>query len=270
MVKKALSVGINNYANPRNNLRGCINDSIMIREMLIKHYGFKRENIQLLMDEKATQSNIIEELENLVVGAQAGDILVFHYSGHGSQVPDINNNEDDGFDEIICPYDMDWNNPFTDDKINEIIKINKEVNLTMIMDCCHSGSVNRGIFNPGVTPIDSKFLPPPTALIPNDTELKQLKKRTFHSQKDNYSILLSGCRDNQSSMDAWIDGDYHGAFTFYLNECLRTNNWKLRMGELHEQLVKTLSFHNYDQRPVLSGPKGIESSIFLDPYSLYK
>lgn len=267
MTKKALSVGINNYADPRNNLRGCVNDSIMIREMLKKHYNFKHENITLLLDDKATQMNIIDKLKELVSGAEVGDIIVFHFSGHGSQVLDINNDENDGLDEIICPYDMDWNNPLTDDIINNIIKIKKGVNFTMILDCCHSGSGNRDFIRPGVVPIESKFLSPPTALIPNSAELERLKIRTFHTPKDNYAILLSGCQDNQTSMDAWIDGDYHGAFTFYLNECLRNNKWKIKLGELREQIIKALRFHNYVQRPVLSGPTGVENTIFLDSYN---
>ena len=48
-------------------------------------------------------------LEDTIARAQPGDVLVFYYSGHGSQVRDRNGDElTDGLDEIICPYDMDW------------------------------------------------------------------------------------------------------------------------------------------------------------------
>ena len=54
---------------------------------------------------------------------QPGDVLVFHYSGHGSQVPDRHGDEvDDGLDEIICPYDLDWDDPFTDDDLYDIVQ----------------------------------------------------------------------------------------------------------------------------------------------------
>ncbi len=262
--KKALSVGINQYSNPEANLRGCVNDSIMIREILRKHFGFKNSDITLLLDHQATQANIIKELHNLVKDAKKGDILVFHYSGHGSNIVDYDGDELDGFDEIICPYDMDWSNPLSDDKINKILKTEKGVNLTMIMDCCHSGTVNKNFCGPDMSsPVKDRYLFPPTALIPNQRERNELTRRTFHSQKKNYSILISGCEDNQTSADAWIDGAYHGAFTFYLNETLRKNKWKMEMGDLHEQVIEALAYHNYTQRPVLGGPKGVEKQEFL-------
>lgn len=265
MAKKALSVRINKYANPGSDLRGCVNDSLMIREMLKKHFGFNRSDITLLLDHQATQSNMIAALKDLVDGAKPGDVLVFHYSGHGSNVVDYNNDENDGYDEIICPHDLDWNNPFTDDMLSDLLKVEDGVNLTMIMDCCNSGTINREFMRPGeFSPVKARFLMPPTALIANQHERERLIKRTIESQKHNNSMLISGCRDDQTSADAWIDGEFHGAFTFYLNECLKLNNWTLNMSTLHEGVTKALTYHNYTQRPVLSGPDGVKEQVFLE------
>jgi len=79
----------------------------------------------------------------LVRGAKAGDVLFFHYSGHGSQLPNFNPNVDyepDGLDEILCPIDLDFKSKvIKDDDFKKIVKnVPKGVNLTVILDCCLS------------------------------------------------------------------------------------------------------------------------------------
>ncbi len=57
---------------------------------------------------------------------------------------DQNNEEWEGFDEVIVPYDHDWDKPFRDDDLRAIFEIfPAEVNFTFIADCCHSGSIQR-------------------------------------------------------------------------------------------------------------------------------
>ena len=101
-MRKALLVGLNHYPNPANNLKGCINDVLQTSRVLQQAYGFDdAREIRLLTDERATTAAIVERLKWLVAGSQPGDVLVFHYSGHGSQVRDRHGDElDDGLDEI--------------------------------------------------------------------------------------------------------------------------------------------------------------------------
>ena len=83
----------------------------------------------------------------LLKGAERGDRLVFHFSGHGSQIADIDGDEDDGADELLCLYGMDWNDPKTyllDDEIHEWTQqIPAGVAVTFLLDCCHSGTGTR-------------------------------------------------------------------------------------------------------------------------------
>ena len=174
MVQKALIVGINKY--PGAALQGCVNDALGMEAMVKDHFGFT--NIRLLLDEQATTANIKDGLTWLVQGAQPGDVLLFHYSGHGSQIRDTSNleNEPDGLDEIICPIDLDWNTKIiTDDYLKWAFdQVPAGVNLTVVLDCCHSGTAldQLNTYQPyGIGEArtmammyekGSRYLPPPT------------------------------------------------------------------------------------------------------------
>ena len=142
-MKKALLVGINRYPDPRNELKGCVNDVRQMAETLKRRYGFPGDgNMRILTDARATTKAILDGLSWLTAGASPGDSLVFHYSGHGSQVPDRNGDETtDRLDEILCPYDLDWDHPLTDDDLAAACaNVPQGALLTVILDCCHSGT----------------------------------------------------------------------------------------------------------------------------------
>ena len=249
MKRKAFLVGLNRYPDPRNNLKGCVNDVLLMAKTLREQYGFSGPtDIKLLTDERATTANIRKGLEGLVGEASAGDSLVFHYSGHGAQVRDLSGDElSDNLDEIICPYDLDWNNPFTDDDLAEICKkVPKGVLFTVILDCCHSGTGLREYLRTDL-PIRYKFLPAPVEVrhrseprIENrgiDRSVTftgldgKLPIRRFGvSVSKTNAVLIAGCRSDQTSADAWIDGDYHGALTYYLGDRSRIRSGRRPTG----------------------------------------
>jgi len=103
-VKRALLVGINNYkAVPH--LMGSLNDVAAMKQILTTRWGFSPDNIVILTEQAATRAAILRELRRLVRESGPNDTVVFHYSGHGSQVKDLNGDEDDGLDETLVPYD---------------------------------------------------------------------------------------------------------------------------------------------------------------------
>ena len=131
--KRALSVGIN-YPNSEHELRGCVNDANLINEVIRDHYGF--QDIRMLLDNDATTAAMFEGLNWLVKDAAPGDTLYFHYSGHGSQMYDVNNEEVDGLDEIICPVDLNWRDKvIKDDDLKTMFsRVPNGVNLTTFFD----------------------------------------------------------------------------------------------------------------------------------------
>ena len=149
-------------------------------------------------------------------------MLLFHYSGHGSQVDDRHGDElDDNLDEIICPYDLDWDRPFTDDDLYAIVKdLPAGANLSVILDCCHSGTGLRDLGGPARC-LDRHAVSRSAAgrAVPGRLRLRAMRRFGARAAQRG-AILLAACRSDQVAADASIDDDYHGAFTYYLCRAL--------------------------------------------------
>lgn len=145
MAKRGLVIGCN-YPQSETPLLGSANDALAMKSMLEKVYGFKSEDITVLIDtdnayKQPTSGNIKDTLKELVEVSEPGDAIFVHFSGHGVQLPaeDDEAEEVDGLDEAIVPSDM---NPILDDDLRQIFKPLKErVALTVVADCCHSGGL---------------------------------------------------------------------------------------------------------------------------------
>eukprot|EP00187_Rhodella_violacea_P005441 CAMPEP_0174902612 /NCGR_PEP_ID=MMETSP0167-20121228/38783_1 /TAXON_ID=38298 /ORGANISM="Rhodella maculata, Strain CCMP736" /LENGTH=338 /DNA_ID=CAMNT_0016144689 /DNA_START=46 /DNA_END=1062 /DNA_ORIENTATION=+ len=141
MTKKAVLFGCN-YPGQKGELKGCINDVMMMKEILVDLKGFDESDITILIDtddqyESPTGANMKKALNKLVAEASVGDILFVHYSGHGTQVPSFS--EEDWKNEALCPTDM---NLIVDDDLRDIFnKLDPSIPLTVITDCCHSGGM---------------------------------------------------------------------------------------------------------------------------------
>ena len=265
MKKKALLVGINEYPDPRDGLRGCVNDVRLVEETLRGEYGFTgKTDIRILTDSRATTNAILDGLSWLVAGAAPGDSLVFHYSGHGSQVPDARHGDEtsDGLDEILCPYDLDWDRPLTDDHLAAACAgVPKEALFTVILDCCHSGTGLREPARPR-GPARPRFLSNPSAPFP---PVRRPARRFGVSITKANAVLLAACREDQSSADAPIGASWHGAHTYYLCRALRHANWIATYRALAASMGDALARAGFDQIPQLEGPSRLLSSRFLEP-----
>jgi len=292
-MKKALLVGINRYPDPGNELKGCVNDVRQMAETLKTRYGYAGEgNMRILTDARATTKAILDGLAWLTAGASPGDSLVFHYSGHGSQVPDRNGDETtDRLDEILCPYDLDWEHPLTDDVLAAACAdVPEGALLTVILDCCHSGTGLRdfalsgdlhfpagltrsanpahsgGTIPPGanfvrpcsIPPSDApdrhRFLPHPEMPHPAMQHPRRPARRFGVSVTRTNAVLIAACRDDQTSADAWIGGGYHGAHTYHLCRALATGTRDLTYRALVSATGIALSRAGFDQVPQLEGP----------------
>jgi metacaspase-1 len=266
MAKKALLVGLNHYPDPENTLRGCLNDVHQVHELLRAHFGFAGGSaVRLLTDAHATTAAIVSSLHWLVDDASAGDVLVFHYSGHGSQVPDRHGDEvEDGLDEIICPYDLDWDNPFTDDDLHEIVKgLAPGANLTVILDCCHSGTGLRALVGDGRT-TGSRCLPPPARLRHFGRQGHVMRRFGARAAACG-AILIAGCRSDQVSADAYIAGDYHGALTYYLCRAIEDLDYRGSYRAVVDRVIRSLREDGYQQAPQLEGDAALLNGALLAP-----
>jgi hypothetical protein len=250
MKNKALLVGINKYPDPRNELRGCINDILDMEHFISeKNNVYAKENIKKLTDREATKKGIIAQIEWLLEGAQPGDQLLFHYSGHGAQAPTINAHlEPDGLDEIICPYDFNGHgeSALRDKEFAQLFAgIPKGVHFVWISDSCHAEDLSRDPFNSGEK-LYRYFNGPRVSgdIVPNTASAITTPLN---------GALLSACESHQLSADAIINNRFNGAFTHYLIQNLLEYGDTKPM-DLIIQLVNVDLQHNgYDQSPQTEG-----------------
>ncbi len=163
MSKRAFLVGINHFNKPEWELRGCVNDTLAMQQLLTELYSFRTDEIRILHDHDATAAQIREGLAWLASGYSGGgqDVRLFHFASHGTQVADPAGDEDDTLDEVIVPHDHAWQSPFKDDILRATFEsLPDDVSLTFIADCCHSGSINKVVY-PEALDVRERFIEPP-------------------------------------------------------------------------------------------------------------
>jgi hypothetical protein len=240
MAKRAFLIGANYTATPAVQLQGCINDIVNVRNMLIDAYGYQDSNIYVLRDDDGrrlpTKANILAGLVGIIAMSRPNDTVWVHYSGHGSQIRDLNGDEKDGLDECIVPCDYNVVGFITDDELFAILK-NAKCRMILCFDSCNSGTVcdfqysvnyNRGGLVPTVN--NSRFV-------------------------SNANIfILSGCRDTQTSADAYsmMAKQACGAFTTALIETLRSNSHNVPLLKLYADTCAYLQRAGFTQIPALS------------------
>src|SRR6516162_9514782 len=265
-MNRGLLVGINQY--PGAPLNGCVNDVTDAAEFLVASCGFQENDLRIITDDRATTDAIKERLRWLIEGAAAGDRLYFHYSGHGTQM--AIRNADGGVTsnhDAICPVDFDWSeeHAITDDDFREIFSgVPSEVEFNWVSDSCHSGDLARVM---AARRAQGRSYPmnPDMAWRLRTARTLRLKPAGFFRAIEHLNgALISGCRSDQTSADAYIDGRYNGALTYYLLKVLKgSDGLTMPLNALVPQVNSTLATNGYDQEPQLRGNPDILAQSFL-------
>jgi metacaspase-1 len=255
---RCVLVGIDVYEHPDiPPLAGCVNDVALVRST-IKAFGVPNEDIHVLVNRRATKANIVDRIQRTVRAAEPGDVLVFYYSGHGSQVRDRNGDElADSLDEVICPYDMDWdsNTFILDDDLDEILSwAPRDVVIEMFVDCCFWGA----------TPMERevRFVPPPfdiEARIEGDEHMLHYHGLAACDCFAGRNVFWAASREGQIAAEDYLAGRTHGVFTYWGCEFMAANterilNHEYSRQELIEDLHAYLHRLGYEQRPELWAP----------------
>jgi len=210
----------------------------------------KEFSVKTLLTKEATRDRVSKAISDAAASLQSGDIFMLSYSGHGGQLPDLNNDEEDAQDETWCLFDGE----IVDDELNALYaKFPTGVRILVFSDSCHSGTVIKAAYYNGTMGVRSSALESPTIryrAMPRDAALKTYRlNKGFYDKilRDHKLIdaqetvkasilLISGCQDNQYSQD----GDFNGLFTSNL---LRTwNDGQFRKGyrAFHKAIVKKM------------------------------
>jgi hypothetical protein len=233
--KLALLVGINSYA--ENPLKGCMTDVELQRELLIHRFGFNPADVRLVTDKtdiKPTRAGILQVFEeHLIKQAKPGDVVVFHYSGHGSQVYDPDSGFADQLNSTFVPINREVSQRGERAVVSDIMGETlfllmsnlKTENVTVVLDSCHSGGGKRG--NLTIRAVDGgKNIDPSPMEREYQQQLmsrqgltpEQVKKRRQEGIAKGV-VIASAARD-QLAADTPFDGFHAGAFTYALTQYL--------------------------------------------------
>ena len=248
---KSLIIGIN-YHGTRAELRGCINDAKNMQGMLRRN-GFPDDgsHMLLLTDERSrgreyqpTVENIMKAFAWFMNDVRRGDVLFFHFSGHGGQVTDKTGHEIDGYNETIVPLDYERKGQITDDVLwgSMVHNLPEGARITALMDMCHSGT---GLDLPYEYDVDSR----------------QWKEDVNPAHSAGDVVLFSGCEDTQTSAD--VGGGYGkmagGAMT---QSFMKAYEQTAAMSTYHEFLdavKKELRKKRFSQRPQLTSSQRFDA-----------
>ena len=217
-----------------------------------------------LLTRSGTRKAVLAAIRGAAKALGKGDLFFLTYSGHGGQVADASGDEDDKQDETWCLYD----GQLIDDELYfELSKFGAGVRVLVLSDSCHSGTVTRARPEPPPPGTRAKLMPADVALrvyeqhqafydglqhavakaagkaplADPDAVLATLSVQGGRVQAiarkfKAATILISGCQDNQVS----LDGDHNGAFTGELRRVWNNGKFKGTHARFHAQIVAGL------------------------------
>jgi hypothetical protein len=216
--KVALLVGINDYQ-AVTKLSGCVNDARNIYALLVDDYGFPAGNIRVLTDGAATRAGVLNAFrEHLIGNAGKDTVVVFHYSGHGSQMKDPANQTPSGMIGTIVPVDSRTEGVY-DINADELRALFGELtghtkNVTFVLDSCHSGLAFKDVAVARSVEPDTRVPPRPAVPIDRSRDVEGFKGRDY--------ALLSACRADEVAFEYGKSGAPCGTLTHFLAAELRS------------------------------------------------
>lgn len=268
MKKRAVLVGINKYQSV-NQLDGCVNDVLDWRAVLLMR-GWEADNIRVLTDERASRFAILDRLEWLVTTAKNDDVILFVFSGHGTQLRDWNGDElNDYVDEALVTWEYDGLSTdyglLLDDMLAEIFqRLAGTVKAYVVLDCCHSGTATRGL---------SKTR---TVAVHRDVQLRSESRPGLPVRKIGRAgsdtqylnvlpmthLLLTACAANETAADATfgLEARPNGAFTHALLPALMRP--AETMLQVTENCRTAVAAEGFAQSPQIEGPADLINSYF--------
>ncbi len=235
-----ICIGKNNYAYP-NALNGCIPDAWLAEKKMTPYLT----RVIMFLDSLVIKKDIRNEIRTKEI-LDENDILFITNSSHGTQVPDQNGDEANFYDEAIY-----WDTTYTDDEFKEDIS-GLKCWIVFANDACFSGDF---------ADLKSTIYRKPRFIQLFDIP-KTAKKRLFaKGAKTAYPKLLyfSGCGEEEYSYDAYINGQFNGAFSYYFWKAfdqlkVHINSYK----DWYDLLHKSLPSSQYPQSPALETIEGNE------------
>ncbi|MDP3195902.1 MAG: caspase family protein [Tabrizicola sp.] len=232
---RAVIVGVSDYLTLDADLNGPSNDARLMAETLIAR-GVNAAQITVLASDptglptgtqtgQPTRSAILDALKATARASAKGDTVVFFFSGHGAQAPDLSGDEGGGYDELLLPADAaGWKgaigaveNAILDDELQSWAQatLSKGVQVIGLIDACHSATGFRAVAGQGVPKVIDEGL----LGIPDD--VTPIAGTPGAPLSGDFVFLYSSQSDQRSFEYPMADGTWHGEFTLRLAQTLR-------------------------------------------------
>ncbi len=267
----ALIVGINAYEDrivmnkrvifPR--LRGCVSDAQKVKKYLENETAFGMKNITLLTDQQATKAEVVKAFLELGK-AQKDDVVVFYYSGHGTQEKadtDIWIGESNGkHDCLVCYCDEQSKDDYllVDKELRYLIHqvVKTKAHVVILSDCCYSGDNTR---NSDI--VKTTYKEVIERRVPYVFPQRTWDKFIFNNSLDpadfqgmhidnvfppNQYVSLSACKSEESAVE--VEGE--GIFTKYLLKTLETSKGQISYSALRGR-IQQMTDNAFGQTPNL-------------------
>jgi len=283
------------------NLKGCVRDIIAFEDYLLNFMSMEKSCIIKLTattpddselnepdepdEDRPTYQNIKRVIESITKKASPGDLVYIHYSGHGARaktiMPEFKGQR--GYDEVLVPTDICIGGRYLRDiEIAGLLSnmVKSKLIVTVTLDCCHAGSGNRGSESTcrGTRKVDSTVLPSdklsdlpydilqlPT--LSDSPDLREIIGMHSLSETQGYEFFAA-CRQGEKACESLYPddaGEWHGKFTYWLLETLKSSRGKMTHGMLHQVVRDKINIHHGSpgekQTPIFAGN---ESRHFFD------
>lgn len=220
---RGLVVGIDDYAH-LSKLEGAVNDARDVADAL---RGVGAGDVTVLLDRAATREAVMRSWNEAIARSAPGDVLVFHYAGHGGQSPErVKGSEPTGMDSVLLLAGFAATKPgnrerIVDDEVHTMLKQATDARLTVLFvtDSCHSGTMTRGFDSrlpqgkvraATYGPITDDALPPAD------------RGAAFGKIEDLPNVLsLGAVQDHELAPEILIDGKVRGALSWSLARGIR-------------------------------------------------
>lgn len=137
----AVIIGISDYKGDAYDLNYCDDDAWDFYNVLVDQYGWSSNHITMLIDNQATQANVLNAIDWMRTNEGSGDEVVFFYSGHGSASTHNADNDRERKDECIIPWEIEWEYFIWDGDLEQEFSTFESTRIFFYFDSCYSGGM---------------------------------------------------------------------------------------------------------------------------------
>jgi hypothetical protein len=245
-----------------------VQDILDMKSLLIKKFSVPSTHFLTLTDSQATHDAIITGFrKQLIENAKAhrDALVIFQYSGHGSQVKDQTGSKADGLDSTLVPVnsrDLKGSNfDVVDDEIRELFDELSQYtsNIVFIIDACHSGNPTRGAGKTRGIPQDDRPQPK-LAMRPSTRGGSQLRGGEMVAMlyRDQRYVAIAATLPQElaNEKDMPEVPKANGALTFYLLKALERAKPETTYRQLMAEVASAVTSAFPNQHPQGEGDLG--------------